>query len=626
MRKIIGLDYGHCDITAATPVFKDGKFDHIDDLYLDGEKNKVISAEVEVEGEMFIYFKASPEHFEEIIVGETVEVTRRKLMFRHFKEIMTAIRKYNSNISKDDRILLIVGCPTSNAWMKASYRKEYEALIKEATGVEAVRVVPESRAAMFSALADRKGRMITANEGAAVFDLGSSTGDGTYMKTGETCIEFSWNLGAREIEKQLRIMMCKEAEQTANANGTELKDVDNYAKLERKLRKTKEAYYSNKLDEDDCEISYRFATVQNKKVIARIDVDDDTMEEALQADLGLVVDGRAIVGGWKECCKKFFEEGKRQIEKSKHQVKEIVLTGGASKMKFVEEYAKEVFPKDKYNVTCSANPSFSVSNGLVWVGLVDEQEEEIVMTVAKAIESDKDCKLRTLKDAIRPAGDQLLQAIYRGADEWADFYADLSLNHLKSFIENNISNCQSDIETIMKKSIGNWTKNMTGNIRGHLENQVKINFGDALAQTIMMPESKWDSLLNSAAPISLDTYAIVKNLDVNSLMRKTLQWVLIIVYALIGTAILPFIGSLIGAGIGAILAADIDDDDLEKLRSSNTRKKAQKSIKEDKDLMIKCYESIYQCIDDCMTEDSLKKDIQEITRMAYRVMTLKSLI
>ena len=91
MERIIGLDFGHCEIAAATPVYEGGKFVRIDNLYLDGEKNFVIPAEVEYCGELFNYFKASPEHFDEVVQGNGRAVRRRDLMSAALAKIMRNI-------------------------------------------------------------------------------------------------------------------------------------------------------------------------------------------------------------------------------------------------------------------------------------------------------------------------------------------------------------------------------------------------------------------------------------------------------------------------------------------------------------------------------------------------------
>ena len=157
MERIIGLDFGHCEIAAATPVYEGGKFVRIDNLYLDGEKNFVIPAEVEYCGELFNYFKASPEHFDEVVQGNGRAVRRRDLMSAALIKIMRNIVEYNSSVGSGDQILLLVGCPACGEWTSDKNREEYETLIKQAAKVRQVRVVPESRAAMFSALSDGKG-------------------------------------------------------------------------------------------------------------------------------------------------------------------------------------------------------------------------------------------------------------------------------------------------------------------------------------------------------------------------------------------------------------------------------------------------------------------------------------
>lgn len=263
--RIIGLDLGHCDITSSTPQYDRGKFTGMCNLFLDGNKNTIIRAEVEYHSETFNYFKKSPKHFDEEVKGDENAVSRRELISLLSSKIIEGIKEYNTNIRSGEDIMLIVGCPSSPEWTSEKNRKEYADLIQKATGVAKVRVVPESRAAMFSALADGKGRMISACDGAVVYDFGSSTADCTFMKTGDDCIEMSWNLGAREIERALCRLMCREAEREAGEKGVELKSLNNYAKMERKLRAAKEAYFNGTLDEDSCEFSRKFPITEGKK-------------------------------------------------------------------------------------------------------------------------------------------------------------------------------------------------------------------------------------------------------------------------------------------------------------------------------------------------------------------------
>lgn len=625
--RIIGLDFGHCEIAAAMAIFLNGVFVSMKNLFLDGDKNTVIPAEVEYEGEIFNYFKASPKHFNEQVEGNKVTAVRRDLMILLFKKIINGILEFNTEISSGEQIMLIVGCPTSGEWTSEKNRKEYETLIKEATGVAEVRVIPESRAAMFSALADGKGRMISASEGAAVYDFGSSTADSTYMKTGKRCVEVSWNLGAREIEKALRRMMCHEASVKANQKGLELVPIDNYANLERKLRAVKEAYFNGELDEDSSVTAWKFPTVEGKKLTVTLDIDDDTMARALSdEELTMDVNGKLVTGSWKRCCKEFFRESKLLIEKQ-HSVKEIVLTGGASKMKFVAEYAREIFPKPMYEVTCAKNPSFSVSQGLVWVGLVDEMQEECIAAAKSAVVDSGVAKVSKLKDNLKSGmGEKIYQSVLRSMEGWANAAEDESLNDLQERMNKKISSEEDKIKCDNKECVNKWTSGIVQEIRIQLEEELKKRLGTTLAQKMIMPQNIWASLNQSLENISIDTDKIVNGIDVNSILNNVMMWAIILAYGGLGTAILPVFGTFVGIVIGALFASTLNDEDKYKARTQKVRKKAKDAMakgNKKEDILRLSNEQIDLAVDSKVTNTSVESDIEEMTRNAYEIMTLK---
>ena len=88
-------------------------------------------------------------------------------------------------------VALFVGCPSSDNWLQDSQKKAYRELIREATGIETVFVIPESTASAFRAVMNNKS--ICYGEGVAVFDFGSSTADFTYMHFDKRIIH-SWTL------------------------------------------------------------------------------------------------------------------------------------------------------------------------------------------------------------------------------------------------------------------------------------------------------------------------------------------------------------------------------------------------------------------------------------------------
>lgn len=629
MRKIIGLDIGHCEIAAATPEYMDGKFVGISNLYLDDNKNYIIPAEVMYHEELFHYFKASPKYFDEMICGDKAKVKRRKLMVNLLAKVIKAIKTCNpSSVSPEDQILLIVGCPTSEKWTAEENRKEYEKLIKFATGVEEVRVIPESRAAMFSALADGKGRMISAYGGAMVYDFGSSTVDCTYMKTGERCVEMSWDLGAREIEKNLRKLMCQNAREVAKQKNVELAPQNNYTILERKLRAAKEAYFNGALDEGSNLIPYKFPLAEGKKLTVYLELNENSIQKALEEGIVLQADHEIISGNWKACCKEFFQKSKQYVEENRRAVKEIVLTGGASKMDFVVDYAHEVFPEEHYTVTCAKNPSFSVSYGLVWVGLVDEFEKECISIVKKNLMSKEAGKVESLKNSIKEnIMEMVRQAMLSAIEKWAESIKDESLDELQSRIDQELHSRISDIQLFNKKSVSKWSKNLIKEIYTRLEVEVQNKIGEALAQKVKMKDNEWKMMFQKFEEMDIGIEKIISCANVDYIFDWRNMFNLVTKYIIIDMMNSSLIQQLFLLFAGYMFANSFLGKDSRYVKRNKIVRKAIKKLMEKesvwREIRCRCDIEIECIIDKQIQRDAIAADIESIAAKVYEIMTLK---
>ncbi|MBO5474795.1 MAG: hypothetical protein J6A08_13580 [Lachnospiraceae bacterium] len=630
MRRIIGLDMGHCEIAAATPNYTGGSFAGMCNLFLDGNKNTVILSEVEYQEELFNYFKASPGHFDEVIQGNKKgnAIRRRDLLSMLFSRIMQNIKDYNTNISERDQILLLVGCPTSEEWTSSKNRRAYQALIQKATGAAEVRIVPESRAAMFSALADGKGRMISASDGASVYDFGSSTTDMTHMKTGEKYVELSWNFGAREIEKSMRKLMCRKAEEEAGQKGVHLMMQQNFSDLERKLREMKEAYFNGSLTADSCTVAWKFPVQEGGKLTVTLDIDNSTMREALKEEVAIDINRRLIAGSWKEYCKQFFLESKAKIENANHSSREIVLTGGASKMSFVAAYAREVFPEPAYTITCSRTPCFSVSQGLVWVGLVDELERECIDAVEKAVIDSGACSADKLKGMLREnMGESMYQIVMEACTEWANATEDESLKRLEERMQEKVSRKMADIKAGNKVCVSKWSKEILQAVRRQLESEIQKKLGASMAQKIKMPEGKWDALDSSLNNVSIDTASIIAAIDVNSILDNVIMVAVALAYAILGNILFPGVGGVIGFLVGVVMARLFHDTDKEKKREAKVRNNTRDKMKDKKDVIYEmCGEELDKILDSVLSDSNVEHNIRAIVKDAYEIMTLKCVI
>lgn len=197
-------------------------------------------------GEKFSYFKTAPKNFDKLYgnsaCAKQCGITHGMLMACFAFSVVNNLLKFNvGDISADDRenLNLLIGCPSTSDWTTSEAQTAYANLILAATKAHNVRIVPESRAAMFSSVENGQGR-ISALGGALVFDFGSSTADCTYMLLGRKILEFSWNLGASKIELQV---VQKTYQETVKNNGSFRASAASIVDSADQVRKAKESYY-----------------------------------------------------------------------------------------------------------------------------------------------------------------------------------------------------------------------------------------------------------------------------------------------------------------------------------------------------------------------------------------------
>lgn len=636
-RKIIGLDMGSCEAAAAAPVFENGRVRSITNLKLNSSKETVIPAEIQYNGELFHYFKRSPRHFDEKI-GES-GVLRRDVLSALFKELIDNIKKYNEEIGENDNILLLVGCPSSPEWTLEENRRLYEELIQNATGIDKVRVVPESRAAMFGALGTSKGRKISAANGAAVFDFGSSTADFTYMQSGVGQLEFSWNLGACEIEKALAGLLCENARQAAADAETRINGANNFAELESMMRRGKEDYFNGRLTPQTCDQVYKFETVSGRWVRGEISLDEETMERIIQEKKLLITNSKNDnkeenwKGCWKNLCREFFKQAETFLSVNQKPVENIVLTGGASKMNFIKDYADEIFP-DK-TIVLSPTPECSVSNGLVWVAVADELQEECAARVKARILGDARCSLASLKQSLSSALKALYyQVVMDELESWKDSPEDLALNELVGKMEKRFAD--EDFTNELKKNQDEKISLWNSQIRAVLEEEVNLQAAYVLGnvgEKLIVPNSMWDKMGKNVLNVALDTEKIAGSIDVASIGNKAAQTAIVCACTVMGVVIGSFFGP-IGTGLGylaGVIAGEIGsemvkDEDMAKARSAKVRAKVYEDMKKNKNrasIEGQVTEAVNAAFDSVMSQPDFERNISYASEIAFEIVTLR---
>ena len=313
-------------------------------------------------GEKFIYFKVSPKDFDKVCanteIGKACGITHGMVMACYAYALTVNIFKYNvGDCDESDRAKteLLVGCPTTADWTSNSAKEKYAQLIKNATGVNLVRII-ESNIAIFANIENK-------DSGTLLFDFGESTADFIYMHDCKKVIGFSWDLGASEIERSMARLAYMEMQQVQGF----VLEPSSFVRLENDLRYVKECFYDGFYDCDGHDMICSFKTIDQKTKKHIITIDNDFMGKVVNGDEIHIKcgDHSSRTGTWFILCKEFFENAKDTLNARSLSINRIIITGGASKMGFVYDLCCEVFKGfPEAHILIDPDASVSIAKGL----------------------------------------------------------------------------------------------------------------------------------------------------------------------------------------------------------------------------------------------------------------------
>ncbi len=245
----------------------------------------------------------------------------------------------------------IVGCPSG--WT-AEDREDYRDVFQDA-GLSNVRIVPESRAALMTALEQGYLSIEDTRASVLIVDIGSSTTDFTYCRDldaqdvghnvlGSGLLDteiFDLNLARQKERKKIEQLIAK---------------YPHYRPImEYWCREAKEAYFTG--EEVPVEILKRLPIGRGVVFDIRID----------KADADMILDKplKTLNGySWRTA---FDYALKETIENLGGVVPDtVLLTGGASRLPLVLPATQKAFPKAR--VVRGAEPEFAIARGLAWLG------------------------------------------------------------------------------------------------------------------------------------------------------------------------------------------------------------------------------------------------------------------
>lgn len=280
-----------------------------------------------------------------------------------------------------------VGCPSG--WNEEQ-RQAYRALLREA-GLPNARVISESRAAFLYSRESGELRVSAEllNRPTLIIDAGSSTTDFTYVRNlterrveatdfGETL------LGGGLIEKALWRRVIARSPRADELKAI-LSDYPQYdARCEMEARKVKEMYFVRQQQREYDALSRCESSVKLHCVRPPMTVDIECTDE----DMDAILNARMPELGGKSFIKAYGDAliaARDALGSDPPRV--LLMTGGASRMRFMRDMAQEVFPDAA--LVMGIEPEFAIARGLAYALRIDARTRGFVREVDELIASDQ---------------------------------------------------------------------------------------------------------------------------------------------------------------------------------------------------------------------------------------------
>jgi molecular chaperone DnaK (HSP70) len=361
---------------------------------------------------------------------------------RNFLDTYYRLLKESRQLEGGETSQFYVGCPSG--W-SVSDREEYQKLLKEA-GIPILSVVPESRAAFMHAKEAGKLSYDKLRSSVLIVDIGSSTTDFTLVKSlHEIPMDFGSNtLGGSLIDKAIFARTLANHEDKAVLERVFEAYPHHQARCELACRKAKEDYFSNEpLYNHPQSFARGFESI-NEQIYFIPQINKAVMEEILNQPL-------PELGGnsWIQSFREAVNEAKEKLDQQGMVPQLLLMTGGASRMKFTRQICEEIFPEPETQVRPDPEPERCIALGLARVGRWDLRATAFKEEVNKLFNSKK------LKDLVERYIPELIELLTKPLSQ--SLLENVVKPTLKDWQKNQIRTL-ADLESSMKSRAEQWLK------------------------------------------------------------------------------------------------------------------------------------------------------------------------
>lgn len=360
-------------------------------------------------------------------VPSKMSIKEREIMCMFMAQVYQQIRRQRQELTDDNHVVYIA-CPSNSEKWTDNELRLYADIALEA-GIplakiegQSVGIIRESRAAFLKARTNPCSKA-SVKEGILLIDFGSSTVDLTYYSSkctkkpiddgGETC-------GASNVEIKITEEL-KERNPILNDAITAVPST--YTALLLTMREAKEKFYTYEGEDMECSISVTKITGGAIR---------GSVEEFFSnADISHILQEYLVEV--RECFEKF-----RNDYIAEFPIKLIFMTGGASRMSFIQDIARDVF---RYNGEFykETNPSLTISNGIALAGRADMRTSAMEEQLLKnSVITNADIASHTIEDAASNIADEVIRKVEAKYSSFASQSYDDSISSLESDIKSAI--------------------------------------------------------------------------------------------------------------------------------------------------------------------------------------------
>lgn len=362
-----------------------------------------------------------------------------KILKDYFKALLEKIKQNKILTTDEEQVMFFIGCPSG--WSNSdvlSYQKVFQEVFNGK-----IKVVRESRAALLQAKEINLISNDDLKDSVMVLDIGSLTTDVSHIYSGteDEKIDAGVSLGSGLLDELIFEASINYSNQKDEIVSYFSKDLSkaNKAKCLFVCRLAKESFFN---EEDEFRNFRNDVDVRNvkmgltKSLLFEPKVNAEVIDKILEKKIPKLGNQ-----SWKKCFFQLLINSRNKLVERNFKPQILLLTGGASRMPFIKELCKEVFPQSK--IIRYFPPEETVCKGLARWGNIyvhtNEFSEKIIKLCRKQLPKEINRYRKMFSENISKEISEVVcdEIVKRALEKWRSGEID-TVNDIEDYLQDKI--------------------------------------------------------------------------------------------------------------------------------------------------------------------------------------------